>query len=165
MPAIMCARRKTSKSEWWLKAWNPAANSAQTAARKTAASRSVCKTSVWTQHVEAQMCVPVYTEWKVIEKVWLSPQEFSAAQWEMCYYWNKHFTFLPSTLFISLFSCITFNLFFHRRKCLRYSSHVGFLCSVRDARRCQHGFLFYTRGGKINHNKLLNYSCPENVGT
>lgn len=38
------------------------------------------------------MCVPVYTEQEVIEEVWPSLQELSAAQWELCYYWTKHFT-------------------------------------------------------------------------
>lgn len=162
MPAIMCAFRKTTKSEWWLKAWNQAANSSQTAAHKTAASCSVCKKSVWTQHAETQMCVPVYTEWKVIEKVWLSPQEFSAAQWEMCYYWNKHFTFLPSTLFISLFSCITLNIFFHFRKCMRYTSHLCFALKELHQRANKGLHVFHTRG-KINHNKLLNYGHHKNM--
>lgn len=35
---------------------------------------------------QLQMCVPVYTEQEVIEEVWPSLQELSAAQWELCYY-------------------------------------------------------------------------------
>lgn len=41
---------------------------------------------------QLQMCVPVYTEQEVIEEVWPSLQELSAAQWELCYYRTKHFT-------------------------------------------------------------------------